>query len=305
MPFRHHDLRLLMHLEALLETASVSEAAERIGISQPAMSRILARLRDQLEDPLLVRSGAGMVLTPRAEALAAPLKSWLASGEILLSPTEFDPAASARTFRVASSDFGILSVIRPALGELSSLNAKAEFRIEALTVNSVRDLVSGQLDLVVTGFHGADQGVQYAKLFDQGYLAICRRGHPLLEEPITTERLLKWPHISTHIGSGFDDPLNKYAALQDRRIKLTAPNFTTAPYLVSDSDAVATLPAYAARQFAQVHGLDVFELPIRMQPFSYYVAWHERSGRDPATRWMVERFRSACHKTLSDRPLAD
>lgn len=119
MPFKQTDLRLLAHLDVLLELQNVSRAAQMMGLSQPAMSRVLARLRDQMQDALLFRSGGQMVLTPRAEALRQPLRKWLAQADLLLQPQQFDPTTAQRSFRVSSTDYGILSVIRPALTRMS------------------------------------------------------------------------------------------------------------------------------------------------------------------------------------------
>jgi len=294
LPSRTPDLRLLAHLDALLETRSVSEAAERMGISQPAMSRILARLRDQLADPLLVRSGSRMLLTPRAEALAEPLRGWLGKGESLLHPEAFDPVDLNRAFRIGSTDFGILSVIRPALAPMAAAAPQATYEIQALSSDSFKRLADGRLDAVVIGYQPDHPGVRWSRLFSEHRLGLCRQGHPVLAEPMTVDRLFDWPHVAPLIGDGLPEPLVMEGIdLSRRHTLLSAPSFASIPYLVAETDALAVLPSRAARYFAPLHGLAIFEPPMALPTFDYFVAWHERSDNDPATRWLVGELEQA------------
>ena len=291
---RRLDLRLLSSLEILLETRSVSRAADRLGVSQPAMSRILARLRDQLDDPLLVRGRGGMVLTPRAEALAGPLKGWLSQGEAMLRPAAFDPASLDRTFRIASTDFGILSVIRPVAPALAEAARGASMEIEALSANSLRRLAEGRLDLVVIGYPPEGNGVRFRKLFTESRLGLMRRGHPASAVALTPDNLFDWPHVTALVGNGFTDPLEHLAGEgQGRKVLMAAPSFASVPFMVADTDALAILPSKAARHFAKVYDLDTFEPPIPLPTFDYYVAWHDRSLADGATQWLAEEMADA------------
>lgn len=290
-PARRLDLRLLTSLEILLETRSVSRTADRLGVSQPAMSRILARLRDQLDDPLLVRGRGGMVLTPRAEALAAPLRGWLSQGEVMLRPSTFDPASLNRTFRIASTDFGILSVIRPVAPVLAEAAPGASMEIESLSANSLRRLAEGRLDLVVIGYPPEGNGVRFRKLFTESRLGLMRRGHPASAVALTQDNLFDWPHVTALVGDGFTDPLEHLAGeAQRRKVLMAAPSFASVPFMVADTDALAILPSKAARHFARVYDLETFEPPISLPTFDYYVAWHDRSLSDGATQWLAERM---------------
>lgn len=290
-PARRLDLRLLTSLEILLETRSVSRTADRLGVSQPAMSRILARLRDQLDDPLLVRGRGGMVLTPRAEALAGPLRGWLSQGEAMLRPATFDPASLNRTFRIASTDFGILSVIRPIAPVLAEAAPGASMEIESLSANSLRRLAEGRLDLVVIGYPPEGAGVRFRKLFTESRLGLMRRGHPASGVALTADGLFDWPHVAALVGEGFTDPLEHAAGRAGRRkILMAAPSFASVPFMVADTDALAILPSKAALHFAEVYDLETFEPPIPLPTFDYYVAWHDRSLADGATQWLAGRM---------------
>lgn len=149
---QHTDFTLLHHLLVLIEMRSVSRAADRLGIGQPAMSRILARLRDQFADALLVRGPRGMTLTPRAEALSGPLRNWLRDGENLLREPELNLQQVRRSFHLASTDYGALTVLAPTLAQIEREALGIGLTVEPLSDASVRRLEEGQLDLLLTGW---------------------------------------------------------------------------------------------------------------------------------------------------------
>lgn len=304
-PARRLDLRLLTSLEVLLETRSVSRSADRLGVSQPAMSRVLARLRDQLDDPLLVRGGGGMVLTPRAEAIAASLGGWLSDGEAMLRPAAFDPASLDRTFRIASTDYGILSVIRPVAPALAEHAPGASLQIESLSSESLRRLSEGRLDLVVIGYPPEGAGLQSRKLFTESRLGLMRRGHPLSGAALTEADLFEWPHVAALVGEGFADPLEQVVGeTRRRKVLMAAPSFASVPFMVAATDALSILPAKAARHFATVYDLETFSPPVRFPTFDYYVAWHERSLGDGATRWLADKMALCIADAEPDQALA-
>ena len=168
------DFTLLQHLQVLIEQRSVSRAAERLGIGQPAMSRILARLRDQFDDPLLVRGPRGMMPTPRAEALTGPLRAWLEAGENLLRDPGLDVGRMKRVFRLASTDFGLLSVLTPALARIEHEAAGVELAVEPLSDASLRRLEDGRLDLVLTGWNPEGAGLKSRWLYRETHLGLAR-----------------------------------------------------------------------------------------------------------------------------------
>ncbi len=293
-PPHHLDLRLLATLAVLLDVRSVSKAAERLSVSQPAMSRILARLRDQFDDLLLVRGGNGMTLTPRAESLREPLRDWLRQGAAMLHPPAFTPLTLQRTFRIASTDFGIISVVTPAMQRLWEKAPGASLAVEPLSTDSLRHLAAGDLDLVVTGYRPEGTGIHVLHLFDEDHLGLARADHPAETDDLTVEEFLKWPQVAAIVGEGYGDYLeDSMSELQDRRVLVSAGSFSAIPYLIADSDALAILPSRAARKFADVHGHRVFELPVRPPPFEYFLAWHERSLADEATLWLVDQMGAA------------
>ena len=288
------DFNQLQHLMVLLEQRSVSRAADRLGMGQPAMSRILARLRDQFDDPLLVRGPRGMMLTPRAEALRGPLRSWLREGEALIRDHGVDPGSMKRTFRLASTDFGLLSVIAPTLALIEREAGGVELVVEPLSDASLRRLEDGRLDFVLTGWspHGASLHSRW--LFQETHLGLARPNHAVHASKGTSEDLLKWPHVSVSVGDGFGDWIAEdLPELADRRILISAESFSLTPYLLAETEAVAILPRRAAECFAAAHGLRTFPAPAGVKPFDYHLVWHERSSDDQATRWVVETLAKA------------
>ena len=237
----------------------------------------------------MVRGRSGMILTPRAKALQAPLQKWLLDADQLLAPTEFDPSIARTTFRAASSDFGILSVVTPAIARLQEKAPDCSLAIEPLTDGSLRQLAEGGLDIVITGYRPEGAGLAHHLLFSDGYRGLARQDHPIHRAPPTREQLLDWPHVVTHVGQGLGDWIAE--ALPEvslGRGVLHSNSFAVTPYMVAAGDAIAILPARAASQFAQTHDLKPFSLPIPFRPLDYFLVWHERSNDDPATRWLVD-----------------
>lgn len=283
------DFTLLPHLQVLIEQRSVSRAAERLGIGQPAMSRILARLRDQFDDPLLVRGPRGMMPTPRAEALSGPLRAWLEAGESLLRDPSLDLGRMKRVFRLASTDFGLLSVLTPAIARIAQEATGVELDVEPLSDTSLRRLEDGRLDLVLTGWNPEGAGLKSRWLFRETHLGLARRDHPICQTTPTHAELLRWPHVVPSAGDGFGDWVSDdLPDMAERRVLVRAESFALVPYLLQASEAVALLPRRAAERFAAAHGLGVFPAPQEIQPFDYHLVWHERSDGDMGTRWLVE-----------------
>ncbi len=283
------DFTLLQHLQVLIELRSVSRAAERLGIGQPAMSRILARLRDQFDDPLLVRGPRGMMPTPRAEALSGPLRAWLDAGESLLRDPGLDVGRMKRVFRLASTDFGLLSVLTPALARIEHEASGVELAVEPLSDASLRRLEDGRLDLVLTGWNPEGAGLKSRWLFRETHLGLARPDHPVHQATPTHAELLRWPHVVPSAGDGFGDWVaDDLPDMAERRVLVRAESFALVPYLLQTSEAVALLPRRAAEHFAATHGLGAFPAPQEMRPFDYHLVWHERSDGDAGTQWLID-----------------
>lgn len=293
------DLNLLLMLALLLQTRSVSAAARRIGTSQPTASRALAQLRELFGDPLLIRTNAGMELTRRAEELIEPLQEWLAHTDSLFVAQTFDPATVERRFRIASTDFGVATVVSPALARLHGEAPRAVIDIVPFTDTMFNKLASGEVDLVISGLDPDNSVIYSQRLFTMTGACLMRAGHPLALETndqISLGQYLQWPHISVLVGEdGFDrigSLLGERAA--ERKIIATTPYFQAAHTMLGASDALITLPMPAAEQCLNDAGIAVRRAPDILPPLDYWVLWHERNRRDPATMWLVNMLADGC-----------
>lgn len=293
------DLNLLLTLAILLQTRSVSATARRIGTSQPTVSRSLARLRDMFADPLLIRTNTGMELTRRAEDLVAPLQAWLASTDSLFASNVFDPATVARRFRIASTDFGVTSVISPALARFHAQAPHSAIDVVAFSDGMLARLTSGELDLVISGLDPDNSLIYSQRLFTMPAVCVMRAGHPLAAQTtdrISIDQFLEWPHVSVLVGeNGFD----KIGALlgehaRRRRIVATTPYFGVAHTMVMASDVLLVLPGPAGATLLHNDRFAIRSAPEAIPPMDYWISWHERSRRDPATMWLVDRLAECC-----------
>lgn len=287
-----------MILAVLLQTRSITRAAKRLGMSQPTVSRALGQLRQTLADPLLVRSGGKMTLTQRAVELARPLESWMATTSTLLQPTAFAPAALDSRFVIASSDYGVLSVIHPLLPAIRDEAPDCRIEVSAYSEDMFQKLASGEIDVIITGFE-PDLSVGYARrLFAETHSVILRHGHPLVSVgsgSVPLDQYLAWPHIAVSVGTeGYDHVAFCLAELNvERQVLVRVPYFYAAPDLIGTSDAILTMPTRAAAHFARLHGLSCLPAPGQISGFDYWALMHERSVRDPATQWLIDMLSSA------------
>lgn len=291
-PYEDLNFALLQSLLALIETRSVSLAARRLGISQPAASRALQKLRVHFGDPLLLRTPGGMTPTPRAERLLAPLRRWLADGASLLNPVDEAPERMRRVFRIASTDYGVASVIAPSLSIINSVAPGVGMEVVPLSEDSPAKLRDGELDLAITGFEPDDSLLHSRMLFRDRWICVLRKGHPLLSmDLVTPEAFLAWPQIIfTILDRAYPELSPDLPAESERRVLLRTPNSSVMPWLVGQSDSIAFLPSRAVSAYASGLGLCVFDPPFALKDFGYWIAWHERSRRDPAISWLCAQI---------------
>ena len=285
------DLNLLFALDALLEEGSVTKAARRVGITQPAMSNALKRLRLALGDELLVRAGSGMVPTPRAVELAGPLREALGTLQRALdSDAQFDPETATRSFRIASTDYAELVLLPELAARLRDRAPSVDLFVRALEGEVPRnDLESGDLDLAVGVFPDPPAGHVQQGLFRDRFVCVVREDHPRvprggldLETYCRLEHILIAPRGE---GPGIvDNSLARQG--RARRIAVRVPHFLVAPLLVAKSDMVLTLASRVACQMAPVLGLRILQPPLELPTFTIRQIWHGRYRHDPAHRFL-------------------
>lgn len=294
------DFNLLKALDALLAEPSVSGAAQRLGLSQPATSAALSRLRHVLGDPLLMRRGNKMVRTARAEELKPRVSALLDEIARTFAPLDaFNPATSSRHFRILANDYATLVMLTPLAACLRRRAPGVVLEILPFDrgVNVEERFATRDADLAV-GDADSLRGYRHTEvLFTERYLSLVRADHPRLggNAEVTLDAFLAEDHalVSSRgrVPGVVDKPL---AALgRTRRVVLTFPHFLVAPAVVARTDLVMTVPACIAHGYAESHALRLFEPPVVAQPFDVAFAWPARSVADPAMQWMREQFKDA------------
>ena len=285
---RSFDLNLLVALEALLAERNVSRAAESVGVTQSAMSHMLARLRAAFGDPLFVRVPGGIRPTPRAEAIARPLAAVLADlRQITAPPTAFEPSAARRVFQVVTDDYLERILLPKFLAHLWQQAPGIDVDIATVSNHPADDLISGRADLIISvaGVLGSLPGAFAQKLFDERFVCAIRKGHPLAAKPLTAAQFAGLFHVLVaprgRAGSIVDKVLAKQG--RRRRVAVTVPHFLAAPDIVRATDAVVTLGARLAKALSQ--GLVLVPPPVPLPGFTVVMYWHERNNADPAHQW--------------------
>lgn len=291
------NLNLLVHLDALLQERHVTSAARREGVTQSAMSHSLAKLRAQLDDPLLVRRGRRNELTPRAAALERPLRATLLDLQRLLARRgRFDPRSIERTFALACPDFLSVLVLPAVLETLARRAPGVSLEVvPAARPRYAELLASGELDFALGAVLSPGPGVQRATLYHERFVGLVRKGHPAARS-LTIERYARLGHALITIGetSGptwVDDQLRLRGL--SRRIVLRTRSFLAAPLLVAQTDLVLTAPERLCRYLAQRYPLVLVDVPVELPEYDEELLWHERFDEDPAHRWLRGVFEEA------------
>lgn len=284
------DLNLLRTFDALMQVRKVSAAADRVGLTQPALSNALARLRAALGDELFTRSPKGMQPTPYALMLAPIIRESLQNIERALEHRyQFDPKQSERRFRIAMTDIGEVFFL-PRL--MTYLQRAAPNVVIATARNSeidvANELATGDLDLALGWLPRLGSGFFQKRLFEQHHRCLMSASHPLAKGPFTLARFLQAKHaVVSSAGTGH---ARVEAVMQQRGIKrniaLELPHFVAVPYIVRDTDVIATVPEKLALTAADTFGLVVRTPPISDLSFQVNMFWHRRVQKDEANKWL-------------------
>ena len=284
------NLNLLNTLKVLLETRHVGRAAELLHLSQPSISKQLAQLRRDFDDPLLVREGAVWRLTPRAEALRLEIGPAIETVQRLYAPPQFDPAACHRTFRFASSDY-VAQYILPQIGAaLTQLAPQASLEYLPWNKSQLAQLAELPLDLVSTLTEQLPSGLISRPQGEDGLAVLMRVGHPLSGAPLTRAAYLATHHIRISGGGDKEGPVDAVLTEAGERRQWFAhvPFFQAAVGLLQHSDTLLTTPAHIAWQLAQDHDLLLRPLPFICARQHYHLIWPQRLHHDPAHQWFRE-----------------
>ena len=287
------DLNLLLVLEALLEERSVSRAAKRVGLTQPALSNALGRLRGALQDPLFVRKGGVMAPTPRAMALAEPVREGLARIRIALAPPPaFHPGTLKRTFVIGATDYAEVRVLGPVLAALEEKAPGVDMtlrRLDHVFLPPEEALARGEYDLAISFFPDAKAlpaPLYSIDLFTEKNVLLSARRN----EPKTVEEYASRTHVATFYSTGSPGLIdNLLAARSMRREQIVrVPHFLSVPFLVAGSSRVAVVPEGVAAMFRHSLQLAVSPVPLELPDFAMRMVWHRSRSSDEAHRWLRE-----------------
>ncbi|MFH1043704.1 MAG: LysR family transcriptional regulator [Pseudomonadota bacterium] len=286
------DLNLLRAFDAIATAGSVTVAGERLGLSQPAMSNALSRLRQLFDDPLFVRTPRGMRPTPFAQQLAQPVREALRLIQTALQQhAGFEPKSSDRAFRFYMSDIGEM-VFLPGLLERIKQDAPA-VKIEVVRI-PIKDvhatLEAGEIDLAVGFLPGLTTGTRQQPLFREHYVCMLRADHPVIGQRISAKQFREAAHVLvSYVGSGHQVIEDTFVAEGlSPRIVARVPHFLVVPMILARTDLIVTVPSRVAAAFARLGNFKVLKLPLAMPGFEVRLHWHQRFDQDPANRWLRE-----------------
>lgn len=290
MDLRNIDLNLLPVFEALVRTQSVTRAGRSIGLSQPAMSYALARLREQLGDPLFTRSGRVMLPTPRAIELAVPIAEVLDTlrRRILSNPT-FEPANARRTFTVCLTDAGGLVFLPALLGHLRKLAPHIALHSLQLPAHElIAALETGAVDVAIGYFPDLPGSLMQQRLYESSYVCTFREAHPGIGEELTLKQYVALDHAVVRSPVRLHETVDRTLARRrmSRRVVLSVPHYIIIPPLLEQTDLVATVPAEIGEVFARFARVRMVPSPVRVPNVVLRQYWHPRYQQDAANRWL-------------------
>lgn len=292
------DLNLLLVLDAVLSEQSVARAAKRLHVTPPAVSNALARLRGALGDPIVTRSGRGIVPTPRAQRLGAAIHRALGEIDDAIHGEAFDPQTSDARFTLGIADAGQLARLPGLAAMLARAMPNARLRVVHVdTMVALGGLAATEVDVAVGVTH-AGSGLHRTKLYDEHSSLVARRDHPRLGKRASRRDLVDEAHVEVNVALGKESRavVAAYAALGvARRVAVVVPSFAAALAIVGRSDLVTTVPASVVDVLGPAFGVRTVPSPLRVEPLPMHMTWHERTDDDPAMMF----FRDLVKRSLT------
>ena len=295
---RRVDLNLLVILDALLSEQHVTRAAERLHLSQPAVSHALGRLRDLLGDPLLVRQGGGLVATARALELAAPLADALVQVQSVLAPNRFDPASARRTFRLAMSDYGAALLLPGLVRALREQAPGIDLAITHASREGMQEgVLSGEIDLAAGVFPDLPAELRSTPLFEEHYACLVDRDSLPADGGLDLPTYLARPHVLLEMrGSGTPEIERALTAIRERRhVAISLPHWGIAPQLIQGTDLILTVSSQGLLNIDS-RRLLVVPPPFHIPSFGFVLAWHKRRAGDGALQWLITQVQDVLAK---------
>lgn len=293
------DLNLLVAFLAIYEEQSVTAAAQRLFLGQPAMSAALGRLRSLLDDDLFIRVGRTMQPTSKATAIAPEIQTILASIERVLAPDDaFDPKTAQRTVAIAGSDYTSLVIIPKLLAFCATEAPGLDFRLIGFEKDDAGTLLGqGAVELAFGVFAKDLRQVEREPLFQEHLVGIARHGHPAIQQgQIALATFAELSHVLMTLrrdAVGYGDRILSRHGLE-RRIAVTTPHMAVVPTLVAESDSVAMVPSRMAARCLELGQIQQFELPFETEDWSLSMLWSCLATADPLNHWLRQALKAIC-----------
>lgn len=291
----HMNLNLLAAFNALLEEGSVVGAAERLHLSQPAMSRTLGRIRGATGDPILIRSGRGMIPSPFALSVHDRVQALVREGNSILSPRQvLDLLTLKRTFTVRCHDAVATAITAPLLQALHAEAPQVRLRILPESTGDTQELRQGQLDLEIGSALPPSTELLGETIYQDRLVVAVRSGHPWCRSPLGVKRFAEGVHVIVSRRGRLRDPIDSMLeTLGCRRdVAASLPSSTVAMTAVQASNMAAVIPERMCGPLAKRLGLVLLPVPLELRPVPLVMTWHQRQNFDPAHKWFRQRVRS-------------
>ena len=290
------DFNLLRTFDALMDERSVTRAAARLGLGQPAVSGLLVRLRNTFGDPLFTRAKTGVVPTGRALQLAAPVKAVLANIGALLQPEPFDPATASLTVTLAATDYALKAVVPPFMTALHTRAPSLRLAVRPLDPATLgSQLERGEIDLALMPSDSAPPDLHSRRLFEETWVCALRADHPdAARKTMSLARFCALEHVLVSLGGApFNDTTDEAlaAAGRSRRVVLSVASFLLLPDLLRGSDMIAVAPRRAVEP---VEGIVVRKLPVTVAGFGTAAVWHDRTQLSESLKWVRKLLSDTC-----------
>ena len=302
------DANLLASLDALLQEKSVTRAAKRLGVGQPAVSHALARLREHFRDPLLVLKGRTYVLTPRAQQLAGVVaNATRALGDVFEDPPSFVAATSTQRFVVACTDLLGTILVPELLHVIGREAAHVEFELRPLVGRLADAALDEDVDLGVGVFEDVPPGLNQQPLYEDPAVCVVRASHQHVGKRLTLEAYTKLPHLDIAVTRDSTPDMRVDRALaaigRRRRVAVRVPYFLLAPRVLERTDYVATMSARAGHILSRMAHLRVVQPPIELPSYRFSQVWRVDRNKDRAHAWLRQRVARICDssETAQDR----
>jgi len=322
MRLRRLDLNLLVVFDVIMKERSIASAAERLHLSQSALSHALARFRKAMRDELFIREGGAMWPTARAVALAPIVQQALDSIVGALEPAAFVPARAARTFTIAASDYSCVVLVPRLVEAIARAAADIDlYVVPANRLDVIRQIDDGRVDLAIGWFGAVPARFGRVELFDEDYVFVVRTGHPLLSGELTPERALGFPHVVVDYTGNEEHLIDGFLAergvlrrvhveqavlaaprrpARQPRIAVKVPTFSNVADLVARTDMVASLPRRLAGDAQGSHRVAALEPPFATVPVAIEALWHWRTESDAGVVWLREQVKEVAASIAID-----